>query len=166
MWVMPDLRLLFIRCPAMSEEEMPPPSIAIVEKYFPKIAGKQYDQFARLQELYSVWNAKINVISRKDMDHFYERHCLHSLAIAKFITFTEGSKILDLGCGGGFPVVPLAIMFPQVQFLAVDSIGKKIRVVNEIKNALEIDNLKAIQSRVEDVREQFDFVGNISQQWQ
>jgi len=133
-------------------------NISIIQKYFSNLTARQIDQFSRLKDVYSEWNAKINVISRKDLDCFYERHCLHSLAIAKFVTFADGSRIMDLGCGGGFPVVPMAILFPNVQFLAVDSIGKKIRVVNAVKNILQISNLTALNGRVEQVNQQFDFV--------
>ena len=130
----------------------------IINKYFTELSDKKQKQFERLQELYSEWNSKINVISRKDIDHLYERHVLHSLSIAKIIGFKDGTNILDIGTGGGFPGIPLAIMFPSVEFLLVDSVGKKIKVVNEIKNALGLSNVKAVQKRAENINESFDFV--------
>jgi 16S rRNA (guanine527-N7)-methyltransferase len=130
----------------------------IVNKYFTGLSDKKCIQLGKLQELYSEWNSKINVISRKDIDHLYERHVLHSLSIAKIIGFKDGTNILDIGTGGGFPGIPLAIMFPSVEFLLVDSVGKKIKVVNEIKNALGLSNVKAVQKRAENVNESFDFV--------
>ena len=130
----------------------------IVNKYFTGLSDKKCIQLGKLQELYSEWNSKINVISRKDIDHLYERHVLHSLSIAKIIGFKDGTNILDIGTGGGFPGIPLAIMFPSVEFLLVDSVGKKIKVVNEIKNALGLSNVKAVQKRAENINESFDFV--------
>ncbi len=130
----------------------------IIRKYFPNITEKQIDLFEQLQPLYAEWNAQINVISRKDFSEFYERHVLHSLGIAKFITFTPGSTILDVGTGGGFPGIPLAIMYPKVQFHLVDSIGKKIKVVNEVANSLQLMNVKAEQIRAEQLKEKYDFV--------
>jgi 16S rRNA (guanine527-N7)-methyltransferase len=112
----------------------------------------------RLQELYADWNSKINVISRKDFSEFYERHVLHSLAIAKFIQFKPGTKILDVGTGGGFPGIPLAIYFPGVRFHLIDSIGKKIKVVNAVKDSLGLKNLSAEQIRAEQVNQKYDFV--------
>lgn len=132
--------------------------IALVLKYFPDLSDKQKQQFERLEALYSEWNAQINVISRKDTDNFYERHVLHSLAIAKVIKFTDGTKILDIGTGGGFPGIPLAILFPKCNFLLVDSIGKKIKVVKEVAEALELRNVGARHERSENIKEQFDFV--------
>lgn len=132
--------------------------VAIIYKYFPDLTEKQKSQFEQLFPLYKDWNEKINVISRKDIDHLYERHVLHSLAIAKFIRFTDGSKVLDLGTGGGFPGIPLAILFPEVSFHLVDSIGKKITVVKEVAEALGITNLKAEHQRVEKVKETYDFI--------
>ena len=130
----------------------------LIQRYFPNLSDLQYNQLKALGELYSDWNAKINVISRKDMAHFYERHVLHSLAIAKVIQFKPDTQILDVGTGGGFPGVPLAILFPDVSFHLVDSIGKKIKVVQEISNAIELTNLSAEHARAEQVSGQFDFV--------
>lgn len=130
----------------------------LIQGYFPNLNDLQYKQLKALGELYSDWNAKINVISRKDMEHFYERHVLHSLAIAKVIQFKPDTQILDVGTGGGFPGVPLAILFPDVSFHLVDSIGKKIKVVQEVSNAIELTNLTAEHTRAEQVSGQFDFV--------
>ena len=130
----------------------------LILKYFPNLTEKKIQQFSQLQNLYTDWNAQINVISRKDMDNLYIKHVLHSLAIAKVIDFADGSKILDVGTGGGFPGIPLAILFPEVEFLLVDSIGKKIKVVNEVATAINLKNLKAQHTRAEQVVGQFDFV--------
>lgn len=130
----------------------------IITKYFPKLKPEQYELFSQLQPLYAEWNAQINVISRKDFDGFYERHVLHSLAIAKFIGFTPGTKILDVGTGGGFPGIPLAIFFPEVQFHLVDSIGKKIKVVNNVIKSLGLQNATAEQIRAEELKGEYDFV--------
>ncbi|HOW31186.1 MAG TPA: 16S rRNA (guanine(527)-N(7))-methyltransferase RsmG [Bacteroidales bacterium] len=130
----------------------------IIRKYFPSLPQSAYSPLAALHGLYSEWNARINVISRKDMENFEERHVLHSLAIAKIIQFEAGTRILDVGTGGGFPGIPLAIIFPDCEFVLVDSIGKKIKVVNEIKNALGLNNVTAIQSRAEELNHPFDFV--------
>lgn len=130
----------------------------IILKYFPNITQKQREQFEQLPVLYNFWNNQINVISRKDIDQLYERHVLHSLGIAKIITFLPGEKVLDVGTGGGFPGIPLAILFPETQFYLVDSIGKKIKVVQEVASALGLQNLKAAHLRAEQVDEKFDFV--------
>ncbi len=130
----------------------------IVLKYFPDITPQQKEHFAALQGLYSEWNEKINVISRKDIEQLYERHVVHSLAIYKFLPFQPGSKILDIGTGGGFPGIPLAIMMPDVQFHLTDSIGKKIKVVQEVADALGLKNVKAEHIRSEQVKSKYDFV--------
>lgn len=130
----------------------------LILKYFPSISAKQQEQFGQLESLYSEWNEKINVISRKDIEFLYERHVLHSLGIAKVIQFKSQSSILDVGTGGGFPGIPLAIMFPEVQFFLIDSIGKKIQVVKEISSALGLKNVKAEKERAENIDEKFDFV--------
>jgi 16S rRNA (guanine527-N7)-methyltransferase len=130
----------------------------IIKKYFPELSEKQFNQFAQLKDLYIDWNSKINVISRKDIDELYERHVLHSLAIAKVIQFKKNTKILDVGTGGGFPGIPLAIIFPECSFHLVDSIGKKITVVNEISNAIKLKNLKAEHERAEKIKESYDFI--------
>jgi 16S rRNA (guanine527-N7)-methyltransferase len=133
-------------------------SINLITKYFPNITDAQKDHFSRLQELYSLWNEQINVISRKDTENFYERHVLHSLGIAKVMEFNDGSSILDIGTGGGFPGIPLAILFPNCQFTLVDSIGKKIKVVNEVALALGLSNVKGIHARAELIPDKFDFI--------
>jgi 16S rRNA (guanine527-N7)-methyltransferase len=130
----------------------------IIHKYFPDLTEKQIEQFTDLQQLYQHWNAQINVISRKNMDALYTNHILHSLAIAKVIQFEKGTKILDIGTGGGFPGIPLAILFPEVDFLLVDSIGKKIKVVNEVSNAIGLTNVIALHERAENIKDTFDFV--------
>ena len=130
----------------------------IITKYFPKLDELQIARFVQLEPLYAEWNAQINVISRKDFEGFYERHVLHSLAIAKLISFTPGTKVLDVGTGGGFPGIPLAIMFPETQFHLVDSIGKKIKVVNAVIEALELRNVTAQQIRAEELKDKYDFV--------
>ena len=127
-------------------------------KYFPSITPLQLQQFEQLPELYNYWNNQINVISRKDIDQLYERHVLHSLGIAKVMPFLPGENVLDVGTGGGFPGIPLAILFPETQFFLVDSIGKKIKVVQEVASALGLQNLKAAHLRAEQVDEKFDFV--------
>lgn len=130
----------------------------LIKKYFNHLSNEQLLQFERIKAVYEDWNAKINVISRKDMDSFYERHVLHSLAIAKVISFLPDSEVLDVGTGGGFPGVPLAILFPQTKFTLVDSIGKKIKVVQEVCKTLDIKNVTAINSRVEQIDKKFDFI--------
>src|ERR1700691_1569193 len=132
-------------------------NVSLLLKYFP-LTEKQQALFKKLGELYHEWNAKINLISRKDMEHLYLHHILHSLSIAKLITFKEGTKIIDVGTGGGLPGIPLAIMFPDCSFLLVDSIGKKIKVVQEIINSLGITNAYAINERAENLDEKVDFV--------
>lgn len=130
----------------------------IILKYFPKLTERQKEQFAALLPLYEEWNAQINVISRKDMEHFYEHHVLHSLAIAKVMQFKSMCEILDVGTGGGFPGVPLAIMFPDANFYLVDSIGKKVKVVNDVVAQLGLTNVRADQIRAEQVQGEFDFI--------
>lgn len=130
----------------------------LIQRYFPELDHKQLEQFAALPELYAHWNAQINVISRKDIDALEERHLLHALAIAKVIRFKAHTRILDVGTGGGFPGIPLAICFPDCEFVLVDSIGKKIKVVNEIAAAIGLKNVRAYHMRAEDQKEQFHFV--------
>jgi 16S rRNA (guanine527-N7)-methyltransferase len=133
-------------------------SVELIEKYFPNLTETQKKQFADLEQLYLEWNEKINVISRKDMDSLYEKHILHSLGIAKVMEFAPKTKVLDIGTGGGFPGIPLAILFPEVQFTLVDSIGKKITVVKEVSEGIGLKNITAIHGRAEDVKDQFHFV--------
>jgi 16S rRNA (guanine527-N7)-methyltransferase len=130
----------------------------IIFKYFPNLDEQQKEQFVKLGEAYSSWNEKINLISRKDIGQLYERHVLHSLAIAKIIEFKPGTLILDAGTGGGFPGIPLAILFPATHFHLVDSIGKKIKVVNDIAHILGLENVRADQDRVENLSGKYDFV--------
>jgi len=130
----------------------------IIFNYFHNLTGQQKDQFAELGELYAYWNAQINVISRKDFDNFYIHHVLHSLSIAKIVQFKDFTEILDAGTGGGFPGIPLAIMFPDASFYLADSIGKKIKVVKEVTNSLKLNNVVAEQIRMEQVDHTFDFV--------
>jgi 16S rRNA (guanine527-N7)-methyltransferase len=132
--------------------------MTLIEQYFPDLSPLQLQQFADLEGLYQTWNAQINVISRKDTDHFYERHVLHSLAIAKIIQFLPGASVLDIGTGGGFPGIPLAILFPEVQFHLVDSIGKKIKVVQEVARHLGLQNVEASHARAENVKDRYDFI--------
>ncbi|MDR1505282.1 MAG: 16S rRNA (guanine(527)-N(7))-methyltransferase RsmG [Prevotella sp.] len=130
----------------------------IILKYFPDISEEQKGQFAALYDLYVDWNSKINVVSRKDIENLYAHHVLHSLAIAKLIQFTDGTQLMDVGTGGGFPGVPLAILFPKCKFLLVDSIGKKIRVATEVATAIGLKNVQFRHCRAEEVKEKFDFV--------
>lgn len=130
----------------------------IINKYFPNLTDEQRRQFAALKDLYEDWNAKINVISRKDIGNLYEHHVLHSLGIAQVIKFKPGSTVMDLGCGGGFPGIPLAILFPEVKFHLIDSIGKKIRVCNEVITGTGLSNVTTRHCRAEEEKGQFDFV--------
>lgn len=130
----------------------------LISHYFPTLTPEQREHYEALDALYHDWNAKINVISRKDIDNLYEHHVLHSLGIAEIINFRPGTRIMDLGTGGGFPGIPLAIMFPEVQFHLVDSIGKKIRVCNEVISALGLKNVTTQHARAEEVRTRFDFI--------
>ena len=133
-------------------------SVELIYSHFPDLTERQRDQFAALFDLYSEWNAKINVISRKDMESFYEKHVLHSLGIAKVYTFLPGQRVLDVGTGGGFPGIPLAILFPETQFHLVDSIGKKIKVVLAVADALGLENVRADHGRAEEFKGPYDFV--------
>jgi 16S rRNA (guanine527-N7)-methyltransferase len=130
----------------------------LITKYFPALSAHQLAQLAQLEPLYKEWNEQINVISRKDIDYLYERHILHSLAIAKVISFKSGTRVMDVGTGGGFPGIPLAILFPETTFLLIDSIGKKIKVVQEVAQAIGLTNLTAIHGRAEEVDATFHFV--------
>lgn len=133
-------------------------SLELLIKYFPELSQEQQLAFGKLAEVYTEWNEKINVISRKDIENLYEHHVLHSLAIAKFIRFKNGTKIMDLGTGGGFPGVPLAILFPECRFHLVDSIGKKLKVIEAAKEATGIKNIFTFHARAEDMEYQYDFV--------
>lgn len=130
----------------------------LILKYFPQLNEVQQEQFKNLQELYKDWNLKINVVSRKDIDELYLRHVLHSLGIAKVQEFKPGANILDVGTGGGFPGIPLAILFPETKFHLVDSIGKKIKVVDEVVEGLKLENVKTTNSRVEEIKGNYDFI--------
>ena len=130
----------------------------IIQKYFTDLTEIQVAQFSKLQELYQDWNLKINVVSRKDIDELYLRHVLHSLGIAKIISFKPGANVMDVGTGGGFPGIPLAILFPETKFHLVDSIGKKIKVVNEVVEGLGLQNVKTTHGRVEEIKEEYDFI--------
>lgn len=130
----------------------------IIKKYFPTITDLQAEQFAQLEGLYNDWNSKINVISRKDIQNLYEHHVLHSLGIAKIVNFRDGTSIMDLGTGGGFPGIPLAILFPNVSFHLVDSIGKKVRVADEVATALGLKNVRFSHARAEEIKDKYDFV--------
>lgn len=131
---------------------------SLISTYFPNLTDVQQNQFGKLGSLYQAWNEKINVISRKDVENIYTNHVLHSLAIAKVITFKPGTRVLDVGTGGGFPGIPLAILFPEVNFHLVDSIGKKITVVREVVAALDLKNVKAEQVRAEEIKDRYDFI--------
>lgn len=131
---------------------------SLIFKYFQELTGRQKEQIVQLEGLYRVWNSRINVISRKDMDNFYLHHVLHSLGIARLLSFKPGTKIMDAGTGGGFPGIPLAILFPETNFYLVDSIGKKVKVVREVALALDLKNVEAEQIRAEHVTRTFDFV--------
>ncbi|KEO72773.1 16S rRNA (guanine(527)-N(7))-methyltransferase RsmG [Anditalea andensis] len=133
-------------------------AVDILFHYFPDLTEQQKQQFTKLGPLYEDWNSKINVISRKDMEHFYTKHVLHSLGIAKVMKFEPGTKILDIGTGGGFPGIPLAIMFPETHFHLVDSIGKKITVVKDVVKQLKLQNVEAQQTRAEDLVRKYDFI--------
>lgn len=132
--------------------------ITLITKYFPNLSERQCEQFTALYDLYADWNAKINVVSRKDFDQLYLRHILHSLAIAKVCQFEAGARVLDVGCGGGFPSVPLAVMFPETKFISADSIGKKITVVKGVCEGAGIKNIDARNVRVEQIGEKFDYI--------
>jgi 16S rRNA (guanine527-N7)-methyltransferase len=132
--------------------------VEIILKYFKNLSDRQKEQFAQLMPLYKEWNEKINLISRKDIDYLYTHHVLHSLAIAKYVNFKPGAKVMDLGTGGGFPAIPLAILFPETQFYAVDSIAKKIKVVGDISERLNLTNVEAVVSRAESMKIKVDFV--------
>ncbi len=134
------------------------PGVEIIQEYFPDLSEKQKEQFAKLAELYADWNSKINVISRKDMDQFYIHHVLHSLGVSKVMPFEPGTKVLDIGTGGGFPGSPLAILFPETHFHLVDSIGKKITVVKDVVKQLKLTNVEAQQARAEELVRKYDFV--------
>lgn len=133
-------------------------AVELIQKYFPNLTEHQIEQFSKLEKLYQEWNEKINVISRKDMESLYEKHILHSLGIAKVMKFAPQTKVLDIGTGGGFPGIPLAILFPEVDFTLVDSIGKKITVVKEVSEGIGLKNVTAIHGRAEDLKGQFHFV--------
>lgn len=130
----------------------------LIQKYFNNLSSLQIEQFSKLQELYQDWNLKINVVSRKDIEELYVRHVLHSLGIAKVIQFKSGSNVMDVGTGGGFPGIPLAILFPETQFHLVDSIGKKIKVVNNVAEGLGLENVKTTHGRVEEIKDTYDFI--------
>jgi len=130
----------------------------LILKYFKELSPVQQDQFKALEALYKDWNLRINVVSRKDIDELYLRHVLHSLAIAKVLAFKDGTKIMDVGTGGGFPGIPLAILFPECQFHLVDSIAKKIKVVDEVVEGLQLNNVKTTYGRVEEINSQYDFI--------
>lgn len=130
----------------------------IILKYFPDLSADQQKKFSMLMDIYREWNARINVISRKDIDHLYERHVLHSLAIARYIQFSPGSEIADVGTGGGFPGIPLAIMFPKAKFTLIDSVGKKIKVVDQVTESMQLQNVRTINDRIEKLNLSFEFI--------
>ena len=130
----------------------------LIKKYFPELSVKQLEQFYKLEKVYKEWNIQINVVSRKDIDELYLRHVLHSLGIAKIQSFKPGTSVMDVGTGGGFPGIPLAIMFPETQFLLVDSIGKKLKVVKAVSDELGLKNVTILHDRVENVKQKFDFI--------
>ena len=132
----------------------------LIKKYFSDLNETQLSQYKQLAPLYEDWNSKINLISRKDMENFYEHHVLHSLAIAKYFELLPGMKVMDIGTGGGFPGIPLAIMYPQTKFLLVDSIGKKIKVVQDVKEKLGLENVTAVNDRAENIKEKFDVIAS------
>ena len=132
--------------------------IELIKKYFPHLSAKQIEQFTALDALYHDWNSKINVISRKDIDNLYEHHILHSLASAKYITFREGTNVLDFGTGGGFPGIPLAIFFPEANFKLIDGTGKKVRVAQEVADAIGLENVLPAHLRGEEEKGKFDFI--------
>lgn len=150
---MQNLTFQFLLTFALKQKQL-----ELILKYFPHLSSQQIKQFEALQELYEDWNLKINVVSRKDIDELYLRHVLHSLGIAKIQEFKPGARIMDVGTGGGFPGIPLAILFPEARFHLVDSIGKKIKVVNEVVEGLDLRNVKTSSCRVEEVNETFDFI--------
>ena len=133
-------------------------TLELIKKYFPDLSDDQYAKFEQLEALYKDWNLKINVVSRKDIDEIYLRHVLHSLGIAKIQKFKPGAEILDVGTGGGFPGIPLAILFPETNFHLVDSIGKKMKVVNEVVEGLKLTNVKTTNARVEEISGTYDFI--------
>lgn len=133
-------------------------SASLIFEHFPDLTAQQKEQIEQLEPLYQEWNAQINVISRKDMDRFYERHVLHSLGIAKVIDFKPGTKVLDIGTGGGFPGIPLAILFPETNFHLVDSVGKKIKVVKAVTESLALKNVRSEHARAEQLKQQYDFI--------